>query len=95
MRTREEYIQELKNKLDELNAKIDELQVQGKLAQMQSRQEYEQQIHRFATKRDEILSQLNKVRDSSDEAWEDLRKGIDQAWTQLKDAFHQARSHFQ
>ncbi|MDZ7762427.1 MAG: hypothetical protein U5L00_19535 [Desulfovermiculus sp.] len=94
MRTREEYIQDLKERLDELNNKIDELQLQGKLAEMESKQEYEQHVQKFTAKRDEILDRLQKMRNSSDEAWEDLRKGVDQAWSHLKEAFDQARSHF-
>ena len=94
MRTREEYIQNLKDKLDELNSKIDQLQLQGKLAEMESRQDYEQHIQRFTAKRDEILNRLQEMRHSSDEAWEDLRKGIDQAWSHLREAFDQAKSHF-
>jgi chromosome segregation ATPase len=94
MQTREEYIQELKAKLDEFNSAIDILQVQGKLAQMETRQEYERQMKKFTAKRDEILSRLEEMRHSSDEAWEEMRRGVDQAWSHLKDAFYQAKSHF-
>ena len=37
---------------------------------------------------------LNEIRDSSEEAWEDIKVGAEEAWADVKDAMKKAKSHF-
>jgi len=94
MTTREEYVQQLKNKLDEWNAKLDELKLQAKLAEMENREKLDMEIETYQARRDEIRARLEEMRTSGEEAFDDLRQGAEQAFEALKESFYNARSHF-
>ncbi len=94
MSSREETVENLKLKLDEWNTKIEELEVQAKLAEMQNREKFESEITRMKQKRDEIRDRLEKLPESGEKAFEELRGGAEQAWEALSDAYQKAKSHF-
>ena len=94
MTTREEYVQQLKDKLDEWNAKLDELKLQAKLAEMENREKLDMEIETYQARRDEIRARLEEMRTSGEEAFHDLRQGAEQAFEALKESFYNARSHF-
>ncbi len=94
MSSREETVENLKLKLDEWNTKIEELEVQAKLAEMQNREKFESEITRMKQKRDEIRDRLEKLPESGEKAFEELRGGAEQAWDALSDAYQKAKSHF-
>ncbi|MGM0760849.1 MAG: hypothetical protein ACQEUB_14290 [Thermodesulfobacteriota bacterium] len=94
MSSREETVENLKLKLDEWNTKLDELEVQAKLAEMQNRKKFESEMARMKQKRDEIRDTLDKLPESGEKAFEELRTGAEQAWDVLSDAYQKATSHF-
>jgi uncharacterized coiled-coil DUF342 family protein len=94
MSSRQETVEKLKLKLDEWNAKIDELEVQAKLAEMQNREKYESEIARLKQKRDELRETLDKMPESGEKAFEELRTGAERAWDVLSDAYTKAKSQF-
>ncbi len=94
MASREEVVQELKDKLDEWNAKLDELKLQAKLGEMENREKLDMEFADYQARKDDILARLEKMRSSSEEAFTDLRHGAEQAFEALKESFFNARSHF-
>ena len=94
MASREEYIEQLKEKLDEWNAKLDELKLQAKLGEMENREKLELEFENYQARRDEVRAKLEKMRASGEDAFQDLRQGAEQAFEALKESFHNARSHF-
>ena len=94
MSSRQEAVDKLKSKLDEWNTKIDALEVQAKLAEMENRGKYESEIARLKQKRDELRETLEKMPESGEKAFEELRSGAEQAWEALSDAYKKARSEF-
>lgn len=94
MSSRQEVVDKLKSKLDEWNTKIDALEVQAKLAEMENRGKYESEIARLKQKRDELREPLEKIPESGEKAFEELRSGAEQAWEVLSDAYKKAKSQF-
>lgn len=94
MSSRQETLDKLKLKLDEWNTKIDELEVQAKLAKMQNREKYESEIARLKQKRNELRDTLEKMPESGEKAFEELRTVAEQAWEALSDAYNRARDQF-
>jgi hypothetical protein len=37
---------------------------------------------------------LDELRDSSDDAWQDMKGGFDQAWDNISNAFERAKARF-
>lgn len=94
MKSREEYIQSLHNKIDKWNMEIDRLSAQKDKVEANSRLELQKQINTLKQKRAEIKQQVDKISKSSTEAWEDLKIGIDSAWESMNEAVDSAVSRF-
>lgn len=94
MGNRHEYVESLKKKLDDWNAKIDELEVKAKLAEMENRSKYESEISNLKKQREEIKEKIDQMPQSSEKAYEELRKGVERAWDVLGDAYKKAKDQF-
>jgi len=55
---------------------------------------YNDEVQRMETKYEEARYQLKLLRNSSDSAWEDLRKGFERAYNELKEALSKAKGNF-
>ncbi|MFC3285976.1 coiled coil domain-containing protein [Litchfieldella rifensis] len=94
MRNREAYEQKLQAKLDEWQAEVDKLKARAQGAQADARIEYQEEIDRLESYRDEARQKLAELREASDDAWEDLKDGAERAWDSASEAFKSARSRF-
>jgi hypothetical protein len=94
MTSRHEYIEKLKDKLDEWDADIDTLEEKAQHAKADLKFEYQDQLAALRRKRDDMKLKLAELMDSSEDAWDDLKKGADTAWHNMKEAVDKALSHF-
>ncbi|WP_163339045.1 hypothetical protein [Desulfopila sp. IMCC35008] len=94
MKSKEEFIQMLHAKIDEWDTEIDRLSAKAAMVEAESREDYYQQIAEMKAKRSQINEKLEKVRQSGENAWEDLKSGIDLALESMNEALRSAASRF-
>ena len=94
MTDKDVYVQKLHAKLDEWNAEIDRLKAKAKMAEAESRLEYQKEIEKLEKSRAETDEKLADLRQAGEGAWEDLKSGVQSAWNSMEDAVKSAQSKF-
>lgn len=94
MNSKDQYIEQLKLKLDEWNAEIDELDAKARKSQAQAKQKLESRLVDLKEKRVEFQAKLAQLQDASADTWETLKAGTEillddlrQTLAESKDAF--------
>ena len=95
MSTRNEYVENLKSRLDAWNADLTKWEAKAKTASTDLRIEYEMQLDALRKQRDGAKEKLGQLQASGGDAWKDVVAGADEAWKRMHEAFEKARSHFQ
>lgn len=95
MSTKEDYVRKMHSKLDQWNAEIDVLTAKADQVEAGARAEYHKQLDALRSKREEARGQLEKLQQSGEGAWEDLKAGVEMAWDAVGEALDSARSRFQ
>lgn len=91
---RQEYIQSLHRKIDEWNAEIDKLIARKDKVEAESKLELQKQIDSLKGKRSDMEIQLENLKNTSADAWEDVKSGVDLAWEAMNSAVKSAASRF-
>ena len=94
MKSGEEYIQSLHNEIDEWNKQIDRLTARAGLVEAEYRLELQKQINSLKQQRASIEEKIEKLSNSSSEAWEDFKSSIDSAWEKMNEALGSAVASF-
>ena len=94
MGLKEEYQKELQEQLDEWGKEIDKLKVVAGKAKAGLQGEYYKEVEDLRCKQLAAQQKLHEMKESSGDAWEDLKGGIELAWTALADAVKTAASRF-
>ena len=88
MKSRDQYVGELKKQLDKWNAAAAQWEKQaGKIKSAQ--------LDEYRSQRDKALYNLKLLENASNSAWADLAQGADEAWARMQGAFEKARTHFE
>ncbi len=95
MTTRNEYVEQLKSKLDEWNHEITHWEEKARAKKNDLTINYEMTLDDLRKKRDDANVKLKELQASSENAWQDLKAGADSAWAAMREAFDKARTHFQ
>jgi len=95
MTARNEYVEELKRKLDHWNAEITKWEGKARVAKTDVRIEYEMQLEALKKRREETEAKFKELQASGEGAWTEMKAGIDAAWKAMQEAFDKASSHFQ
>ncbi len=95
MTTRNEYVEQLKVRLDQWNEQIAKWEVKAKETKTDLRIDYEMQLDTLRKQRDQTIEKMQAVQASAGEAWKDMMAGADEAWKKMQEAFEKAASHFQ
>ena len=95
MSTRNEYVEQLKNKLDEWNHDIAKWEEKARAKKNDLTINYEMTLDDLCKKRDDANARLKELQASSEGAWKELKAGADSAWAAMREAFDKARTHFQ
>lgn len=77
MTSRQEYIDKLKDKLTEWDNEIDKMEIKARQANEDLRHQWEKRKLDLKEKRQDLSSRLEKVRNSADDTWDDLKRQMD------------------
>jgi hypothetical protein len=88
MKSRDQYVAKLKERLDLWNARAAKWEEATSAAKSKQLAEYRAQ-------RDKALYNLKLLENASVDAWADIAKGTDEAWDLMQGAFDKARVHFE
>ncbi|MBM9603845.1 hypothetical protein [Desulfopila inferna] len=94
MKKKEEFIRKLHQKIDEWDAEIDRMSIKAAQVEEDSRVEFYEQIAELKSKRMQIEETLEKIQQSGEEAWGDLKAGVDLALETMNDALRSAAARF-
>ena len=92
--TKEEFQNDLDARLNELDAEIAKLREKGRDLKAKGKANWDQKMPELQAKRDAARTKLAEVRNSSAEAWKDVRKGAQSAYDDLDKAFREASREF-
>ncbi len=94
MEKRDMYVERIKNELDAVNAKITNLEVQAKGKEQKITNEMNNQIEKLKDERTRLTGELDKMKESSEEALSELSKGINKSLSDLNQAVEDAVAKF-
>ena len=94
MNSKDQYVEQLKLKLDEWNAQIDELDAKARKSQAQAKQELESRLADLKKKREEFQTKLVQLQDASTDTWETLKTGTEVLWDDLKQTLAESKDAF-
>jgi chorismate mutase len=93
-RQRSQYEEKAEAKLQELNRRIDELNAKAGPQAKSARKELDRQIAELDKRRAALQQQLAKLKNTSQQAWQDAKPGIDAAMSDLESAYQRAAADF-
>lgn len=91
---RDEFVQNLKDKMDEWNEEINRLEIKIEQTEGEAREEYEKQLEKLQEKRAELKRKKEELLQASEDAWHELKDGVENAWSGLEQAILAAKSKF-
>lgn len=91
---RDEFLQNLKVKIDELNEAIDDLEAKVEQAEGMVKDAYSEKIDLLRAKREQLEERLFAIASASKESWADLKQGAEEAFEALKSAVDDAVAHW-
>ena len=94
MSMKKAYQNKLQAQLDEWSAEIDKLKAKADRAEADAQLEYYKEIGELRSMQKEASSKLLELKNSSDDAWEDLKAGMDSSWNMVGNALKSAASRF-
>lgn len=95
MKTREEYVSNLKAQLDKWNADVADLEERARDSRAKVEQGFDAQLRALREQREKATYQMRLLEGASATAWGDFVKGADEAWDNMREAVAKARTHFE
>lgn len=94
MNKKDEYVNYLHSKIDEWNLQLDKLSAKADEVEAESRLEAHKQIEALKKNRRELEEKLEKIQESGESAWKDLKSGADLAFESMSQAVQSALGRF-
>jgi hypothetical protein len=94
MLTKDEYVSEMKKRLDEWSVEIDALELRADEFKEDAKVKYQEQLVALRAKREEGEKRLAELRSATESSWESLKAGTESVWEALKDSAKTFQSHF-
>lgn len=94
MSMKEAYHKKMEAQLKEWSAKIDALKAKADKAGAEQKIKYYEHIESLRARQRKVGEKLDKLRASSETAWEELRGSVEHAWEELKNAVERAGKKF-
>lgn len=88
------YQERIEVQLKEWEPQMDVLKARAEQVKTDARMMYKEQIENLRQKQEAARQRLQELKDSSEEAWEELRVGLDKTLEDLKEAFSRSKSKF-
>ncbi len=89
-RERDDAVEKMKVQKDKLDAKIDELQAKADKQSDKAKAETERQKARLEEQRKELDDDMDKAKNATADAWQNVKSGFKQAGHEIDDAFDKA-----
>jgi hypothetical protein len=94
MEDRKVLIDKLAAQLKQWDAEIQKLEAKVNKVDANVRANYRQKLDDLRTKKEEANLKLQEIKDSGEEAWEELKVGFETSWKSINDAINKAISKF-
>lgn len=94
MSARKIFVEKLKAKLDEWNAEVDRLESKAKMIDAQNQARYRATIQEIKAKIQQVERKLTVIKNSSTDAWQDLKEGAEIAWKDFEASVKQVKEQF-
>lgn len=94
MRSRDEWVETAKTKLDEWNAELDRLEEKARGAKREREAQYQRAIADLERKRADVREKLAEIQEAGDSAWDELKEGARESLRVLSEAFRAALEEF-
>jgi hypothetical protein len=94
MLTKDEFIADMKTRIDAWNAEIDVLQKKANDIKGQAKVEYEEQLVALRATRAEGEKKLEEMQAATESNWEQLKAESERAWEAFKDSLDTFKSHY-
>ena len=91
MGARDEYVEELKEKLEQSNTRIRELEAKTSEANPYKMAE-SYRIKAIKEMYMEMQEKIEELEMTAEDGWENLKEGVESAWENLKEGFTKAKS---
>lgn len=91
---RQKYQDDVESKLREIREKIETLKARAAKQGQAAQEEYDQQLPELKRKYDAAQRKFEKLKNASQDAWQDMKAGIDAAVSDLQAAYNRAALHF-
>jgi uncharacterized coiled-coil DUF342 family protein len=88
------YEQKAQAKIDELSAKVEVLNAKKDAAKADTKIEYEEKIKELNSLKNEIKEKFDNIKNSSDDAWKELKSGFEKSSKIMEDTINSALSKF-
>jgi chromosome segregation ATPase len=95
MSKKTEYEEKLQTQLDEFSAEIDRLKARADKTEADAEPWHHKQVEALQEKHKLAKEKLGELRESGDDAWEDLKDGIASAWDSVSVALKSAAKRFE
>lgn len=91
---REQALNAMKRRLDQWGAELEALEARAESAGATGRAELKGAVATLKQQRTQAATELDRLRASTDDAFDDMRRGLEKAWDRLGDAFQDAKRRF-
>ncbi len=91
---RDAYVEKLQGNIAKWNGELDEIEVKAKHAKDDAKVEFNKLIEEIKAKRLSLEGKITELKNSSEDAWEDVKKGVDVARQVLGQAVNSAKEKF-
>lgn len=91
---RDAYVEKLQGNIAKWNGELDEIQAKADKAKDELKAEFQKQIEEIKAKRLALEGKMTDLKNSSEEAWEDVKSGVDVARQILGQAISSAKARF-
>lgn len=94
MSKRDEYVNQVKKRLDDWNADIGKLEKAYERAEEGARHRLKEQIKSLRHHREEAQEQVRRIEDATEEFWHEIAKGAEEAWKRMGNTFAGFRASY-
>ena len=94
MEERNEYMLKLEKNLTEYNAKLEEMKAKAAKIKDDMKADYLSRVESLEKERDDLAVKYSQLKESSGQAWDDIKIGTQKTWSALEEALEKAVSRY-
>lgn len=91
---REQALSTMKRRLDQWGAELEALEAKAGSVGAEGRAELKSAVATLKKQRTQAAGELDRLRASTDDAFDDMRRGLEKAWDRLGDSFSDVKKRF-